>query len=33
MARTVGNPDSEEKLHLSPKELRAMLHPEEDDVH
>lgn len=32
MARTVANPDSEEKLHLSPKELRAMLHPEEDDV-
>jgi hypothetical protein len=32
MARTVGDPDSEEKLHLSPKELRAMLHPEEEDV-
>lgn len=32
MARTVGVPDSEEKLHLSPKELRAMLHPEEEDV-
>ncbi len=32
MARTVGNPESEEQLHLSPKELLALIHPEEHDV-
>ena len=32
MARTVAHPDSEEKLHLSPEELRAMIQSEERDV-
>jgi hypothetical protein len=32
MARTFAHPDAEPQLHLSPKELRAMIHPEGEDV-